>query len=139
MLDIICHVILVVENGVTLDSDNRLITASLTLAFTLFRYERVPCLEDNWNSLNKPSPLGITSLAGVFIMLGCGLFAAILLLGLEHLFYKYILPKIRLKPKDCFWKSPNLMFFSQVSVFSQPSSLFVLLPEISLSLSFILS
>lgn len=85
-----------------------------------FRYERVPCLEDNWNNLNTPSPLGIRSLAGVFIMLGCGLLAAILLLGSEHLFYKYLLPTIRLKPKDCFWKSPNLMFFSQVSlVFSR--------------------
>lgn len=93
-----------------------LFLCSFCLLLFCDRYERVPCLEDNWNNLNKPSPLGIRSVAGVFIMLGCGLFAGILILMFEHLFYKYLLPKIRIKPKDCFWKSPNLMFFSQVCI-----------------------
>lgn len=84
-------------------------------ASSLFsRYGRVPCLEDSFNNLNKPNALGVRSVAGVFIMLGCGLLAAVLLLFLEHLVFRYFLPKLRLSSKRSAWKSPNLMFFSQV-------------------------
>lgn len=83
-------------------------------------YGRVPCLEGNWNSLSKPNPLGIRAVAGVFIMLGCGFLVGILLLLFEHLFYKYFLPRVRKADKNSFWKSPNLMFFSQVSSNKNP-------------------
>ena len=77
-------------------------------------YGRVPCLEDSLNNLNQPNPLTIRSVAGVFIMLGCGFIVGILILLIEHVVFKYSLPDLRKKPKECFWKSPNLMFFSQV-------------------------
>ena len=81
------------------------------------RYERVPCLEGSHiNSLDKPNPLGIRAVAGVFIMLGCGTLASILLLLSEHLFFKYALPRIRQRPQVSFWKSANLMLISQVSL-----------------------
>lgn len=87
------------------------------MSFFLFffsRYGRVPCLEDSFNNLNKPNALGVRSVAGVFIMLGCGLMAGIILLFLEHFVFRYFLPKLRLSSKRSAWKSPNLMFFSQV-------------------------
>lgn len=77
-------------------------------------YGRVPCLEDSLNNLNKPNPLSIRAVAGVFIMLGCGFIVGILILIIEHVVFKYSLPNLREMPKDCFWKTPNLMFFSQV-------------------------
>ncbi|XP_023210876.1 glutamate receptor ionotropic, NMDA 3A-like [Centruroides sculpturatus] len=76
-------------------------------------YGRVPCFEDSVHRLNKPLPLSIQALAGVFIMLGIGILVGIVILVLEHLVFKYALPALRKKPKDCFWRSPNLMFFSQ--------------------------
>lgn len=38
-----------------------------------------------------------------------------LILIFEHWFYKYTLPILRHKPNGTVWKSPNVMFFSQVS------------------------
>ncbi|RWS08463.1 glutamate receptor ionotropic: NMDA 3A-like protein, partial [Dinothrombium tinctorium] len=76
-------------------------------------YGRVPCLEDSLNNLNKPKPLSVRAVAGVFIMLGCGLVVGITILILEHITFKYALPRLRKGPKEGFWKSPNLMFFSQ--------------------------
>ncbi|RWS03950.1 glutamate receptor ionotropic: NMDA 3A-like protein, partial [Dinothrombium tinctorium] len=75
-------------------------------------YGRVPCLEDSLNNLNKPKPLSVRAVAGVFIMLGCGLVVGITILILEHITFKYALPRLRKGPKEGFWKSPNLMFFS---------------------------
>lgn len=37
----------------------------------------------------------------------------ILILIFEHLFFKYTLPSLRLKPKGTVWRSRNIMFFSQ--------------------------
>lgn len=76
------------------------------------------------NSLDKPNPLGIRAVAGVFILLGCGVLASILLLMSEHLFFKYALPRIRVGPKTSFWKSPNLMLISQVRCLNPTSSFF---------------
>ncbi|RWS26698.1 glutamate receptor ionotropic: NMDA 3A-like protein, partial [Leptotrombidium deliense] len=76
-------------------------------------YGRVPCLEDSLNNLNKPKPLSVRAVAGVFIMLGCGLLVGIIILISEHIVFKYALPNLRKSPKEGFWKSPNLMFFSQ--------------------------
>ena len=77
-------------------------------------YGRVPCLENSLNNLNIPKPLSIRSVAGVFIMLGIGLLLGVLILLIEHIVFKYVLPKLRKMPKETYWKSPNLMFFSQV-------------------------
>ncbi|CAG2162867.1 unnamed protein product [Oppiella nova] len=74
-------------------------------------YGRVHCLESS--ALTKPKPLTVKAVAGVFLMLFFGLIVGTLILLIEHFVFKYILPSLRKKPKDCFWKSPNLMFFSQ--------------------------
>ena len=64
----------------------------------------------------KPKPLGIRAVAGVFMMLGFGMIIGCMILGLEHVAFKYYLPSLRKKPKDSFWRSLNLMLFSQVSL-----------------------
>jgi len=69
------------------------------------------------SSLTKPKPLTVRAEAGVFLMLAVGISIGVVILILEHLVFKYILPALRKKNKNCFWKSPNLMFFSQVSFF----------------------
>ncbi|XP_054162601.1 glutamate receptor ionotropic, NMDA 3A-like [Oppia nitens] len=74
-------------------------------------YGRVHCLESS--ALTKPKPLTVKAVAGVFLMLFFGLIVGTIILLIEHFFFKYFLPSLRKKPKDCFWKSPNLMFFSQ--------------------------
>ncbi|XP_064476798.1 glutamate receptor ionotropic, NMDA 3B-like [Ornithodoros turicata] len=76
-------------------------------------YGRAPCLTDPARALEKPLPLGVRAVAGVFIMLLIGLLAAVFILIVEHFVFRYALPGLRRKPKDCFWRSPNLMFFSQ--------------------------
>lgn len=79
-------------------------------------YGRAPCLENSLSNLRKPKPLSVRALAGVFIMLFIGMcIGAFILIG-EHFLFRYGLPRLRKKEKDCFWKSPNLMFFSQVCV-----------------------
>lgn len=56
---------------------------------------------------------GVAAVAGVFLLLGLGMVMGVLILILEHWFYKFILPSLRLKPKGTIWKSRNIMFFSQ--------------------------
>ncbi|CAN8004191.1 unnamed protein product [Ixodes hexagonus] len=77
-------------------------------------YGRAPCLQDGLlQRLDKPLPLGVRAVAGLFIMLLVGLLAGSLVLILEHLVFRYALPGLRSRSRECFWKSPNLMFFSQ--------------------------
>ncbi|XP_067136864.1 glutamate receptor ionotropic, NMDA 3A-like isoform X2 [Centruroides vittatus] len=76
-------------------------------------YGRVPCFNDSVHRLNKPKPLGVGAVAGVFIMLGVGHLVGILILFIEHMVFKYALPILRKKPDECIWKNLNLMFFSQ--------------------------
>lgn len=57
--------------------------------------------------------VGVEAVAGVFLLLGMGMLAGVIILIFEHWFYKYALPSLRLKPKGTVWKSRNIMFFSQ--------------------------
>lgn len=57
------------------------------------------------------------SVLGVFLLLGLGMFVGILILIMEHLFYRYTLPILRHKPKGNIWRSRNVMFFSQVGTY----------------------
>lgn len=57
----------------------------------------------------------LSALAGVYLLLGMGMVLGVLILIFEHWFYKYTLPILRQKPNGTVWKSPNIMFFSQVS------------------------
>ena len=59
-------------------------------------------------------PLTVRAEAGVFLMLAFGICVGILILFAEHFVFKYCLPGLRRKGKDSYWKTPNLMFFSQV-------------------------
>lgn len=62
----------------------------------------------------QPRPLGVAAVAGVFLLLGLGMVVGVLILILEHLFYRYTLPVLRHQPKGTIWRSRNIMFFSQV-------------------------
>ncbi|KAL7291178.1 hypothetical protein TKK_0015093 [Trichogramma kaykai] len=61
----------------------------------------------------QPRPLGVASVAGVFCLLGLGMFLGVVILIGEHIFYRYSLPKLRQCSKDSVWRSRNVMFFSQ--------------------------
>ncbi|KAK9500220.1 hypothetical protein O3M35_001519 [Rhynocoris fuscipes] len=63
--------------------------------------------------MTQPKPLGVTAVAGVFLLLGLGVVMGLLILLVEHLFYRYTLPILRHKPKGTIWRSRNIMFFSQ--------------------------
>nr|XP_024214944.1 glutamate receptor ionotropic, NMDA 3A-like [Halyomorpha halys] len=65
------------------------------------------------NDMSQPKPLGVSAVAGVFLLLGLGLVMGFVILMVEHLFYKYTLPILRHKPKGTIWRSRNIMFFSQ--------------------------
>lgn len=78
----------------------------------MLRYGGLPCFKLA-NDMVQPRPLGVAAVAGVFILLGLGMAVGILILVVEHLFYKYTLPLLRHKPKGTIWKSRNIMFFSQ--------------------------
>lgn len=52
-------------------------------------------------------------MAGVFLLLGLGMVLGLLILIFEHWFFKYMLPRLRVKPKGSVWRSRNIMFFSQ--------------------------
>lgn len=58
--------------------------------------------------------LGVDAVAGCVIMLGVAMGLGILILFVEHLIFKHALPFWRAQPKGTLWRSPNLMFFSQV-------------------------
>ncbi|KAE8743069.1 hypothetical protein FOCC_FOCC011315 [Frankliniella occidentalis] len=75
-------------------------------------YGGLPCFKLA-NDMVQPRPLGVAAVAGVFILLGLGMAVGILILVVEHLFYRYTLPLLRHKPKGTIWKSRNIMFFSQ--------------------------
>ncbi|XP_055378406.1 uncharacterized protein LOC129610081 isoform X1 [Condylostylus longicornis] len=75
-------------------------------------YGGLPCYQLD-NDIVMPRPLGVEAVAGVFLLLGLGVILGVLILIFEHLFFKYTLPLLRLKPKGSVWRSRNIMFFSQ--------------------------
>ena len=77
-------------------------------------YGALPCFKLA-TDIAQPRPLGVAAVTGVFILLGMGVLLGCLILIIEHLFFKYMLPIMREKPKGTMWKSRNVMFFSQVS------------------------
>lgn len=77
-------------------------------------YGGLPCFKLGTEALAQPKPLGVDAVIGVFILLGMGMIMGLLILFLEHLFFRYSLPHLREKPKDSIWRSRNIMFFSQV-------------------------
>lgn len=76
-------------------------------------YHGLPCMRTT-AEMYRPSPLSIKAVAGVFIMLCLGIVLGCIILFFEHFVYKHVLPDLRKQPKGTIWKSPNLMFFSQV-------------------------
>ena len=52
---------------------------------------------------------------GVWAYLGIGMIAAILVMFLEHVLYKWTIPWLRNKPRKSQWKDLKLMLLSQVS------------------------
>ncbi|GIX68340.1 glutamate receptor ionotropic, NMDA 2D [Caerostris darwini] len=78
-------------------------------------FGRVPCFNHSVHRLNKPQPLSLRAVAGVFLMLLLGGMVGIFILFVEHAVFKHALPQLRKMPQQCFWRSPNVMFFSQFS------------------------
>ncbi|GIY04250.1 glutamate receptor ionotropic, NMDA 2A [Caerostris extrusa] len=76
-------------------------------------FGRVPCFNHSVHRLNKPQPLSLRAVAGVFLMLLLGGMVGIFILFVEHAVFKHALPQLRKMPQQCFWRSPNVMFFSQ--------------------------
>ncbi|OWF44758.1 glutamate receptor ionotropic, NMDA 3A-like [Mizuhopecten yessoensis] len=56
---------------------------------------------------------GLEHTGGLFIGLVCAVFCAVMLIGLEHLIYLYLVPYIRNKRSNSKWKSRNLEFINQ--------------------------
>jgi len=77
-------------------------------------YSGLPCFRLETNMV-QPRPLGVAAVAGVFLLLGLGMVVGLIILIVEHIFYRNFLPGLRLKPKGTIWRSRNVMFFSQVS------------------------
>uniref|UniRef100_A0A6P7F4M4 Glutamate receptor ionotropic, NMDA 3A-like n=1 Tax=Diabrotica virgifera virgifera TaxID=50390 RepID=A0A6P7F4M4_DIAVI len=77
-------------------------------------YGGLPCFKLA-TDIAQPRPLGVAAVTGVFILLGVGIALGLLILLVEHLFFRYTLPLLRDKPKGSIWRSRNIMFFSQVS------------------------
>uniref|UniRef100_A0A0P6GYG2 Glutamate receptor ionotropic, NMDA 3A n=1 Tax=Daphnia magna TaxID=35525 RepID=A0A0P6GYG2_9CRUS len=75
-------------------------------------YSSLPCSRSAHDAY-RPQPLGVSAVAGVFILLGFGILGGCLILVLEHLVYKFALPVLRRQHKGTIWRSPNMMFFSQ--------------------------
>lgn len=75
-------------------------------------YGGLPCFKLA-TDMAQPRPLGVAAVTGVFILLGFGVIVGLLILFIEHWFFRYALPKLRQKPKGTIWRSRNIMFFSQ--------------------------
>ncbi|XP_068898087.1 uncharacterized protein [Tenebrio molitor] len=75
-------------------------------------YGGLPCFKLA-TDIAQPRPLGVAAVTGVFILLGVGIALGLLILLVEHLFFRYTLPILRDKPKGSIWRSRNIMFFSQ--------------------------
>ncbi|XP_044268937.1 uncharacterized protein LOC123014091 isoform X4 [Tribolium madens] len=75
-------------------------------------YGGLPCFKLA-TDIAQPRPLGVAAVTGVFILLGVGIALGVLILLVEHLFFRYTLPILRNKPKGSIWRSRNIMFFSQ--------------------------
>ncbi|XP_017780096.1 PREDICTED: uncharacterized protein LOC108565254 [Nicrophorus vespilloides] len=75
-------------------------------------YGGLPCFKLA-TEIAQPRPLGVAAVTGVFILLGFGMIMGLLILLVEHLFFRYTLPILREKPKGSIWRSRNIMFFSQ--------------------------
>ncbi|CAG9860270.1 unnamed protein product [Phyllotreta striolata] len=75
-------------------------------------YGGLPCFKLA-TEIAQPRPLGVAAVTGVFILLGVGMALGLLILLVEHLFFRYTLPILRDKPKGSIWRSRNIMFFSQ--------------------------
>ncbi|RUS80206.1 hypothetical protein EGW08_012031 [Elysia chlorotica] len=61
----------------------------------------------------EDSQLEVTHHAGLFVMMCVGVGVGVLVLLLEHLIYKFLVPYIRNCPRDSRWRSTHLMFLSQ--------------------------
>ncbi|CAG5122084.1 unnamed protein product, partial [Candidula unifasciata] len=61
----------------------------------------------------EDSQLEVTHHAGLFVMLCVGIGIGVLVLLLEHVIYKFLVPYIRKSPASSRWRSIHLMFVSQ--------------------------
>lgn len=79
----------------------------------MFAFSNSLSLSIYFSFMFESRKLGVAAVAGVFLLLLAGMMLGVLILIVEHLFYKYTLPSLRHKPKGTVWRSRNIMFFSQ--------------------------
>jgi len=62
----------------------------------------------------KAEPMNFDQHAGLYLLLVVGIVVCILLMFAEHATFKWMVSYWRRKPNKSFWKSPSMMFWSQV-------------------------
>jgi len=62
----------------------------------------------------KASPMNFDQHAGLYLLLVVGIVVCVLLMFAEHAIFKWLVSYWRRKPNKSFWKSPSMMFWSQV-------------------------
>jgi len=62
----------------------------------------------------EASPMNFDQHAGLYLLLVVGIVVCILLMFAEHAIFKWMVSYWRRKPNKSFWKSPSMMFWSQV-------------------------
>lgn len=75
--------------------------------------KRVKC---NRKGADDKIRIDVDQYKGVYLYLGLGIIAAILVLFVEHYLYKWTIPYLRNKSGKSEWKSLKLMFISQVYI-----------------------
>ncbi|KAK3577736.1 hypothetical protein CHS0354_005828 [Potamilus streckersoni] len=68
---------------------------------------------NNLQSAKVWKKFGLKHTEGLFIMLLVAVGVAVILLCFEHLVYIRLVPKVRIKPRNSFWKSKRIAFVSQ--------------------------
>jgi len=66
----------------------------------------------------EANPMNFDQHAGLYLLLVVGIVVCILLMFAEHAIFKWLVSYWRRKPGKSFWKSPSMMFWSQVDYLS---------------------
>lgn len=81
-----------------------------------FRRSRCKYQSNDGQLQGEAESMNFDKHAGLYLLLVVGIFLCILLMFVEHAVFKWIVSYWRRKPSKSFWKSPSMMFWSQVSI-----------------------
>jgi hypothetical protein len=79
-------------------------------------FRRTKCKDviGDWQLQGEARSMNFDQHAGLYLLLFVGIVMCILLMFVEHATFKWMVPYWRRKPKNSFWKSLSMMFWSQV-------------------------